>query len=281
MATVEALLKWGTETLIAHDNARLEAQVLLAFVLGCDRTALYTWPEKEVPEEQTKAFEALIARRQQNEPIAYLVGNKEFWSLSFEVTTDTLIPRQDTELIVQVALDHLPQDHQEVLDLGTGCGTIGCTLAHQRPKWQVYGTDVSVKALDVAKRNAKTLNIHNIEFIACSWLEGLQNRRFDAIVSNPPYIRAGDVHLFHGDLPYEPELALTPGPSGFEAFRIIIGQSQTCLKPQGLLIFEHGFDQAAGLQALLEEAGFRHVETFTDYAGNQRVTMGTFYPIAL
>ncbi|MBN9288394.1 MAG: protein-(glutamine-N5) methyltransferase, release factor-specific [Gammaproteobacteria bacterium 39-13] len=276
MTTIAELLEWAKEALIKHDVPQLEAQVLLAYVLGCDRAYLYAWPEKEVSEENVKQFEAIIRRREQHEPIAYLVGNKEFWSLAFKVSKDTLIPRADTELLVQTVLDNLPQTMQSVVDVGTGCGIIACTLAHQRPNWQVYGVDISAQALEIARINAHDLHISNVEFIESNWLQNLKGKSFDAIIGNPPYIREGDVHLIHGDLLYEPKIALTPGPTGLEAFQIILSQCPFYLKPKGLIAFEHGFDQADKVAELLTRAGFENIKTFQDFSGNQRVTIGRF-----
>jgi len=276
MTTIAELLEWGKEVLIKHDVPQLEAQVLLAYVLGCDRAYLYAWPENEVSEENIKQYQEIIRRREQHEPIAYLVGNKEFWSLAFKVSKDTLIPRADTELLVQTVLDNLPQTMQSVVDVGTGCGIIACTLAHQRPNWQVYGVDISAQALEIARINAHDLHISNVEFIESNWLQNLKGKSFDAIIGNPPYIREGDVHLIHGDLLYEPKIALTPGPTGLEAFQIILSQCPFYLKPNGLIAFEHGFDQADKVAELLTRAGFDNIKTFQDFSGNQRVTIGRF-----
>lgn len=276
MATIAELLEWAKQALAKHEVAQLEAQVLLAYILGCDRAYLYAWPEKEVSTDNIKRFEEIIQRRQQHEPIAYLVGDKEFWSLKFKVSKDTLIPRADTELLVQTVLDHLPQTAQSIVDVGTGCGIIACTLAHLRPKWQVYGVDISDSALEIAKWNAQNLQISNVTFIESNWLQNLEGKRFDAIIGNPPYIREGDVHLIHGDLLYEPKIALTPGPTGLEAFQIILSQCPSHLKPNGLVAFEHGFDQADKVSTLLESAGFQHIKTFQDFSGNQRVTIGVY-----
>ncbi len=275
MPSILALLEWGKQALSSSkDVPQLEAQVLLAHVLGCTRAHLYTWPEEEVPPEKAQAYQALIQRRQQHEPIAYLIGHKEFWSLSFDVTQDTLIPRADTELLVQVVLDHLPESPQEVVDIGTGSGVIACTLAHSRPQWQLYGLDVSLKAINIARKNAHNLKIENVQFIESDWLQGLAPKSYDAIIGNPPYIRQGDVHLIHGDLPFEPQIALTPGPSGLEAFQAILAQAPAFLKPKGLIAFEHGFDQGSAVRNLLQHNGYQDIQTFQDYSGNDRVTIG-------
>jgi release factor glutamine methyltransferase len=276
MATIAFLLEFGAKALAAHEVARLEAQVLLAFVLGCDRAYLYTWPEKEIPAEKVTEYEALLSRRLAHEPIAYIVGEKEFWSLPFKVTRDTLIPRHDTELLVKTVLAHLPETKMILLDVGTGCGNIACALAHERSAWDVMGVDVSQAAIDVAIFNANKLQIKNVQFMQSNWLAAIQDKQFDAIVGNPPYIRGNDVHLVHGDLPFEPTIALTPGTSGLEAFQAILAACPRALKPQGLIAFEHGFDQGEAVSALLTAAGFQDIRTYRDYAGNQRVTSGVY-----
>jgi release factor glutamine methyltransferase len=274
MTTIAQMLEWGKEALSSQPVALLEAQILLAHALGTTRSYLYTWPDKELKEEAISLYQKLIARRVAHEPIAYILGNKEFWSLSFEVTEDTLIPRSDTELLVQTVLDQLPLGAQEVVDVGTGCGVIACTLAHMRPTWQLYGLDISLKALNIARKNAQNLNLPNVQFIQSNWLQELPPKQYDAIIGNPPYIRGGDVHLIHGDLPYEPKIALTPGPSGLEAFEAILTQCKGKLKPQGLIAFEHGFDQALSVSRLLQQSGCQVIQTFHDYSGNARVTIG-------
>ncbi|MBS0286240.1 MAG: peptide chain release factor N(5)-glutamine methyltransferase [Proteobacteria bacterium] len=275
MATIGELLKWASDALKqSQDVPQLEAQVLLAHVLDCSRSALYAWPEKEVSNTDTETFQSLIQRRLQHEPIAYLTGHKEFWSLDFEVTKDTLIPRADTELLIKVVMQTLDDNPHTVIDLGTGCGAIACTLAHLKPKWQVVGLDISKQAIQVAQKNAQKLNISNVEFLVSNWFESLPPKQYDAIVGNPPYIRGNDVHLIHGDLPFEPTIALTPGNTGFEAYEIILNACKPYLKDKGLVAFEHGFDQGAHLSELLAQAGFGDIETFQDLAGKDRVTIG-------
>lgn len=275
MATIQALLAFATlELKSSQDIPQLEAQVLLAHVLGQTRAYLYTWPEKEVSSEEEAQFQALLSRRLNHEPIAYLTGHKEFWSLDFEVTKDTLIPRADTELLVKTVLDKIDDTAKAVVDLGTGCGVIACTLAHIRPQWEVVGLDISEEALIVARKNALNLHISNVQFVQSNWFENLPVKEYDVILGNPPYIRGGDVHLIHGDLPFEPEIALTPGRSGLEAFVAILANCHRYLKSNGLLAFEHGFDQRESLTNLLADAGFVDIQTFQDYAGKDRVTIG-------
>lgn len=273
--TISQWLAFGKDALASQTLPMLEAQLLLSHVLQCDRIKLYTWHDKVLLDQQVEEFKACIQRRQNHEPMAYILGYKEFWSLTFKVTPDTLIPRSDTELLVETLLSHLPERSQQVLDLGTGCGAIACALAHSRPTWQLTAADISEKALSVAKVNAEKLGLsERIQFIQSNWFESIPEKAFDAIVSNPPYIREYDLHLLHGDLLYEPRLALTPGPSGLGAFEVIVKQCQSYLKKGALLAFEHGFDQGEMVQKILEHAGFVQVQTYRDLAGLERVTIG-------
>lgn len=279
MKTIEELLVIGKAALepmdVKHSNPVLEAQLLLAHVLGCERVTLYTWPQRAVSEENEATYLALLERRQQHEPIAYILGHKEFWSLHFEVNEFTLVPRYETELLVETVLAQLPESPQMVLDMGTGCGAIACALASSRPQWQIMATDISAGALEIAQKNANNLDLASrISFMQSDWFSAIPNQKFDAIVSNPPYIREYDLHLMHKDLLFEPKNALTPGPSGLEAYKIILAQCKNYLKPKGLLAFEHGFDQGQALQNLLIEAGFTEVTTYHDLAALERVTIG-------
>lgn len=273
--TIAQLLEQGKQELASQDNPLLESQILLAHALSCDRTRLYTWPEEIVPEDKQAIYLSFITRRQNQEPIAYILGYKEFWSLNFEVTQDTLVPRIETELLVQTVLDNLPAvPSQAILDLGTGCGNIACALAHERKHWQLTAVDLSENALSIAQKNAKAFDIANITFIQSNWFDALKGLQFDAIVGNPPYIREYDLHLRFGDLTFEPRMALTPGKTGFEAFGKILSQIHAHLKPGGFVAFEHGFDQRAGMQDILVQAGFEQIETYRDLAGLDRVTVG-------
>lgn len=274
MTTIAQLLEWAISTLKeSQEIPALEAQVLLAHVLEQQRAYLYAWPEKEVDVAHETQFQALIARRLNHEPIAYLTGHKEFWSLDFEVSKDTLIPRSDTELLVKVILETLDDKPKAIVDLGTGCGAIACALAHERKHWEIIGLDISEKALTIANKNAKKHALNNVRFINSNWFSNLPKQSYDAIIGNPPYIRGGDVHLLHGDLPFEPVIALTPGPSGLEAFISILKEAHDYLKSNGVLAFEHGFDQAQHLSDLFLQAGFVDIKTFQDYAGKDRVTV--------
>lgn len=272
MNTIIELYEWGALQLGTSELAAFEAKFLLAHVLQRNQTFLYQHPNDTVLEENIKNYQALIARRIQHEPLSYLSGQKEFYSLTFEVFYDTLIPRLQTELLVKTVLENL-SGYNEVLDLGTGCGTIGCTLAYLKPDWLIIATDICPKALQIAKRNAEKLQLNNIQFIESNWFESLSNKQFDGIISNPPYLRDQDISTLFGEALFEPRIALSLGPTGYEAFELILRECHSYLKPGGLLALEHGFDQAEKLQTLLAPQ-FSQISTIYDSAGNARVTVG-------
>jgi release factor glutamine methyltransferase len=221
---------------------------------------------------QRAAFEALARRRRDGEPIAYLTGRREFHGLDLEVTPDVLIPRPETELLVEVALENVAHDTVlDVLDLGTGSGAVALAIAHERPNWRVTGVDISTASLEVARRNAARLGISNVEWALSDWYEALGDRRFDLIVANPPYVASGDEHLTQGDLRFEPKGALAAGVYGLDAIHRIVAGAKTRLCDGGRLVLEHGYDQAMRVRALLN-AGFDQVASRRDLAGIERVT---------
>jgi release factor glutamine methyltransferase len=256
----------------------LDAEVLLAHVMCVSRSHLYAWPEKKLTDDQQKIFSQLMVRRLQGEPIPYLTGHQEFWSLNFKVTPDTLIPRPETELLVESVLslfqDEIPDSKKLIADLGTGSGAIALSIAHEKPEWIVYATDMSSAALEVAKWNAQHLKIKNIIFHQGSWCEALPELLFDVIVSNPPYIVENDPHLSQPGLRFEPITALTSGTDGLDAIREIIIEASQYLKPNGYLMLEHGYDQAEKIRKLLEHAGYKNIFSHRDLANIERVTVG-------
>jgi len=272
MYTVAELLQQGIITLQGTDNPRLEAELLLGHVLNCDRVKLMTWPENRVSETQATVYQALLKRRTQHEPLAYLIGRKEFWSMPFKVTQSVLVPRPETERLVETVLAQLPNEPLSLLELGTGSGAIACALAHERPLWKIVATDISFDALTLAKENAKALNLPNIEFIHSNWFEGIPLQSFAAIISNPPYLSADDPHLKE-DLLHEPHNALVSGVSGLEAYEAIIAKSNDYLLPGGVIAVEHGFEQALSIQVLFKNAGYLQISTIFDLAGLPRVTL--------
>ena len=257
------------------DSPRLEAEVLLAHVLGLDRAALLARPESALTPEARARFEALVARRAHGEPVAYLTGTREFWSMKFEVSRDVLIPRPETERLVEAALERIPmRASARVADLGTGCGAIALAVARERPQASIVATDLSREALKVAQKNLRLSGIGNVRLLACDWFDAIDAAAFDLILSNPPYVADADPHLRQGDLPREPQLALAGGPDGLDAIRVIVAGARRRLAENGALMLEHGFDQGAAVRRLLENAGLRRIFTLKDYAGHDRVSGG-------
>jgi release factor glutamine methyltransferase len=258
------------------EEARIDSEILLAFVLNCSRTYLYTHPEKVLLAAQTTHFNQLIEKRRQGIPIAYLTGLREFWSLPLKVTEATLIPRPETEKLVEIALELLsPIPHARILDLGTGSGAIALALAHERPDWRITATDKSEAALQVAQQNAQSLQLSTIEFIHSDWFSAIpMDKKFHAIVSNPPYIATADPHLLQGDVRFEPYLALTSGDDGLQDLQVIIKQSLARLEKNGLLLTEHGYSQKQAVETLLTKCGFSEVQCWQDWQGNDRISGG-------
>lgn len=256
----------------------IDIEILLTKILNITRATLKAYPERELNEQEQLEFNALLQRRIQGEPIAYLIGHKEFWSLDFMVTPDVLIPRSDTELLVEIALEmSATKKNLRVLDLGTGSGAIALSIASEMPDALVIATDVAAEALNIAKLNAKYNHITNVEFALGNWFEAIDNdhsAKFNMILSNPPYIADFDPHLSCGDLRFEPSRALVSGTVGMDALNIIISQSEKYLLPDGVLIVEHGYDQEALVTEAFIAAGFSDVTCYKDLAGIPRVTYG-------
>lgn len=252
-----------------------DAQVLLAHALGRDRGWLYAHGGDSVGAGEQARFATLLARRQAGEPVAYLRGRQGFWTLDLAVTPDTLIPRPDTERLVELALERLPSGEPlRLADLGTGSGAIALALASERPLAQVDAVDASTAALAVAGANARSAGLGNVEFHAGHWFEPLAGRRYDLVASNPPYIATGDPHLGRGDLRHEPPMALASGADGLDALRCIARAAPAHLRPGGWLLLEHGHDQGPAVRALLREAGFHAVATARDLEQRDRVGLG-------
>lgn len=250
----------------------LENRILLCHALGLSRVALITQSERALTAEEAERLAAVVRRRQFGEPIAYIVGHREFFGLNFQVNDSVLIPRPDTELLVELALERLPQAGR-LLDMGTGSGAIAVSVAHTRPDASITALDFSGAALDVARANA---NAHGVEirFLRSDWFSNLDDERFAVIASNPPYIAASDEHLSRGDLRFEPNMALTDHADGLAALRVIIGGAGRHLEKDGWLLLEHGYDQAAQVRALLEAHGYADVQSWRDLAGIERTSGG-------
>ena len=263
------------EVLADSGLAAVDARILLGHVMGRDRAWLAAHTGDVIDGDMRVRFETLARMRRDGEPVAYLIGRREFYGLDLEVGRGVLIPRPETETAVEVALLHLPPDEERsVLDLGTGSGAIALALASQRPRAGIVATDVSPAALAIAARNAQRLGLSRVRFVCSDWWSALHGERFDVIVSNPPYVASGDPHLREGDLRFEPALALDGGAAGLAAIDAIVSGAASHLKPPGMLVIEHGFDQAEAIGARFAAAGFRDVIGTRDLAGIIRVTAG-------
>jgi len=255
------------------DCARLDAELLLCEAAGTTRARLIAWPERTLHPAQHARFIDLLERRAEGEPIAYILGRREFWGLELALSPETLIPRPDTELLVECALQALPA-HRPIVcaDLGTGSGAIAGALAHERPDWTLIAIERSAGAAAVAADNARRLQLRQMFVVRADWMNAIAPGSLDAIVSNPPYVRDDDPHLHRGDLRFEPRTALTAGESGLDAIRMITKLAMDRLRPGGWLAIEHGWDQGDPVRRLLRQAGFENVNTHHDLAGHERVT---------
>ena len=273
MATIDSLLR--AAQLPDSPSAKLDAEWLLAAVLGRSPSYLRTWPEREVLPEDEARFVAHLERRRLGEPVAYILGRQGFWSLELEVAPHTLIPRPDTELLVETAMKVLPGGGAaSVLDLGTGTGAIALALASERPAWQVTGVDRVTEAVTLAARNAQRLGLGNTVFLESHWFSSIAGQRYELIVSNPPYIPASDPHLMQGDVRFEPSSALVSGVDGLDDIRLIIARAPGHLSSSGWLVLEHGYDQASAVRSLLSAGGFVDVASCRDFGGHERVSLG-------
>ncbi|OGT72500.1 MAG: protein-(glutamine-N5) methyltransferase, release factor-specific [Gammaproteobacteria bacterium RIFCSPLOWO2_02_FULL_57_10] len=297
--TIKQALRMASHALAGSDTVQVDAELLLSCALDKPRSHLYSWPERLLSPAEQSCFESLLERRILGEPMAYILGTRDFWTLTLHINRHVLIPRPETELLIETALSLVgaglpaikchaegPQDTESraglaptgdvvrVADLGTGSGAIALALASERPDWQVIATDQSIDALLVASDNATRLGIRNVEFHRGNWCEALPAGQFDMIVSNPPYIDPDDPHLTQGDLRFEPPSALAAGDNGLADIRSICAQAVHRLKPGGWLLLEHGWQQGAAVTAILQESGFADVETRKDLQGHDRVTLG-------
>jgi len=274
--TIADLLQSATEANQLSDSPGLDCELLLCFILGVDPSYSKTWPERQVSDDHLAQFDELLQRRIKGEPVAYLIGSQGFWSLDLEVSPATLIPRPETELLVEVALELPLPEQASVLDLGTGTGAIALALATERSHWKVCAVDLQQQAVDLAERNRQRYQLNNVRLFASNWFAAIPAQRFDLIVSNPPYIEAGDPHLSQGDVRFEPASALVSGDDGLDDLRLVCSQSVGYLADSGWLVLEHGFDQGAAVRELLDRAGFILVETRQDLNGCERITLGRY-----
>jgi len=277
--SVENTLKRATQQLqeTGSDSPSLDAAVLLCHALDKPRSFLMTWPEKELSQQELAPFEALLSRRLTGEPVAYIVGEREFWSLPLNVSPTTLIPRPDTERLVELALDKALMTQGDILDLGTGTGAIALALASELPNRNVVGIDLMPDAQQLATTNATKLKIQNVNFWAGSWFEPLEiGTQFAVIVSNPPYIEENDPHLAQGDVRFEPLSALVAAEDGLADIRHIADNARHYLLDNGWLLFEHGYEQGLAVRTIFNQLGYQEVGTFQDYGHNDRVTLGRY-----
>ncbi|MBN1379834.1 MAG: peptide chain release factor N(5)-glutamine methyltransferase [Gammaproteobacteria bacterium] len=273
--SIKLALQQAIEQLENSPSTSLDAEVLLCHVLQESRSYLFTWPERLLDHQQYTSYRSLLNRRAAGAPIAYIVGEREFWSLPFKVNQHTLIPRPETELLVESALQlgsYLSsQQAINVIDLGTGSGCIALSVAREKPDWQIQATDCSAEALQVARYNADRLGIGNVEFIQSNWFDALDTAtQFDLVLANPPYIAEDAPHLYQGDVRFEPQSALVAGKDGLNAIRILVNESLLRLKKNGWIIFELGYDQADRVIDLVYNAGYNYILFKKDLAGIKR-----------
>ncbi|KGJ92984.1 peptide chain release factor N(5)-glutamine methyltransferase [Colwellia psychrerythraea] len=273
-ATIDNLIAIGQEQLTScSDSAKLDAQILLAFVLEKELSYLLTWPEKLLADEDKQQYLALLGRRISGEPIAYIIGVKEFWSLPFLVSPATLIPRPDTEVLVESVLEQFNGlETLHCLDLGTGTGAIALSLASEQPNWHIDAIDFSLDAVRLAQQNAQNLQLSHVNIFQSDWFSALNDRKYDLIVSNPPYIDKLDENLSQGDVRFEPESALVADEEGLGDIKHIAQRALKHLTPQGALFFEHGFEQGQAVRDILIALGYQGAQTVRDFNGHERIT---------
>ena len=278
--SIAEIMNQGQQLLAAFsDSAKLDCKILLAFVLNKETSYLLTWPDKKLTEQEFHAFMVLFRRRLKGEPIAYIIEEREFWSLPFYVSPATLIPRPDTELLVEHILARHLESDLSCLDLGTGSGAIALSLAFEQKSWQISAIDFSENAVALAKRNALRLKLPQVNIYQSDWFSNVKsNQKFNIIVSNPPYINKDDHHLVEGDVRFEPLSALVASDNGFSDIKLIAKEAKEYLKSNGALYLEHGFEQAESVRSILNLLGYQSIETMKDYSGNDRVTCAVFIP---
>jgi len=279
-STVKELLKTARQMLagVGDIHSGLEAEILLGFVLNKNRSWLFAWPEQQVSQSQSHHFEHCLQQRLQGMPISHITGKREFWGLELDVSPATLIPRPETELLVETAISQFDETAIKVLDMGTGSGAIAIALAHERPQWQITASDFSEQALQIAARNCQKFAPH-IRLVNSHWFDNIPDGPFQLIISNPPYIEADDPHLQQADLRHEPLSALASGDDGLKDLRHICSHASDFLDDNGRLMLEHGYNQGVAVAGLLADAGFTEIETLCDLAGHQRISIGRKKPL--
>jgi release factor glutamine methyltransferase len=274
--SIGTTLRLAARRLFCSDTASLDAELLLMKALGVSRALLLTWPQRQLTEQELQLFETLLIRREAGEPIAHITGHKHFWTLELAVTDAVIIPRPETELIVEWVTKSFLDDELKVVDMGTGSGAIALSLAYEKPHWQILATDVSSEALAVAEKNADYHDLKSVEFRQSDWCQALEGETFDVVISNPPYIAPGDPHLCIGDVRFEPRRALVASQFGFADLFRIMAQAKTVLKSGGTLVLEHGFSQGEKVRERLAVEKYHDIETLIDLSGNERITVAQY-----
>ncbi|MBR9729469.1 peptide chain release factor N(5)-glutamine methyltransferase [Shewanella intestini] len=278
-STIAESLQWAFMQLsTTSESANVDAEVLLLHCLQKNRSFIYAWPEKTLTVEQFSAYKSMVSKRVAGQPVAHIIGEREFWSLPFLVNDSTLIPRPDTEILVETALNLTLPEQAKVLDLGTGTGAIALSLAYERPLWQVSAVDKVQDAVELAKANQINLKLERVEIMQSDWFSALQLQQFNLIVSNPPYIDETDEHLHMGDVRFEPQSALTAKDHGFADLFFIAETARHYLTDGGYLLLEHGYEQAMVVREKLIELGYQDVATVRDFGSNDRCTLGRWHP---
>ncbi|WP_434938859.1 peptide chain release factor N(5)-glutamine methyltransferase [Shewanella sp. HL-SH8] len=276
-STIVEAQQWAFSQLAStSDSAHVDAEALLIHCLNKTRSFLYTWPERTLTVEQFKNFQQMVKKRQQGMPVAHIIGEREFWSLPFIVNESTLIPRPDTEILVETALNLDIRFNARVLDLGTGTGAIALSIAHERPKWRITAIDKVPEAVALAKANRANLQLEQVEILQSDWFSAVKDRDFDLIVSNPPYIAEQDEHLSIGDVRFEPQSALTAADEGYADIYHIADKAREHLLPGGFLLLEHGYQQAIRVREKMIDLGYKDVATVRDFGSNDRCTIGSW-----
>lgn len=273
--TIKQALSQAQRLRVVSDSWRLDSEILLAHALHSNRETLFAWPAQELSRQQADAYENMMQRRERGEPIAYITGKQAFWDFELKVSPQVLIPRPETELLVETAIKFLEPNSSAALrlvDLGTGSGAIALALARHRKHWRITAVDISPQALALAAENAQLLQVENIEFCEASWCDGLDARAYDLVAANPPYVAVGDAHLQQGDLRFEPPIALIAKDSGLSHLQEIVKKCGKALKKEAWLLLEHGFDQKQAVANLLDDAGYSNISCAQDLAGVDRLT---------
>ena len=273
MMTYKEWLKLAIERLRESESPRRDAEILLGHVTGKTRTFILAFDETELAPAELAPLEELLARRERGEPVAHLIGVREFWSLPLAVSSVTLIPRPDTECLVEQALARLPANACDILDLGTGTGAIALAIASERPDCRVTAVDFIADAVALARQNAQTLGIDNVTILQSNWFSALAGQQFAMIVSNPPYIDEQDPHLNQGDVRFEPKTALVAADEGLADLAYIIQEGRQALLPGGFMLLEHGWTQGDAVRQIFTDAGYLQAHTCKDYGGNERLTL--------